>query len=1309
MDSLDELLGRAPGVVHLREQIRQVVGRMSRARRVPPILLEGETGTGKNLLASIIHRAGPRRSGRLVDVNCAAIPEGLLEAELFGYERGAFTDARQAKDGLFQCASGGTLFLDEIALLSDALQAKLLKVIEERTVRRLGSTRSEPVDAAIVAATNEDLAAAVRARRFREDLYHRLAVITLRLPPLRERPEDIALLAEHILAAVCRDYGMAPKSLTPAAHAALRAYRWPGNVRELANALERAALLAEGTRIGTEELELLLPHADIEAGPPPAASLPERVEAWQRQEVLRALEATGWNVVRAAARLGMTRGTLRYQLQKYRLRTSPRRVPTRRTPSPAVTDLPARPPVSARWEPRLVALLEVAVAGGAEADIGREFDTIVQKVESFAGRIEEVGGCRLVAVFGTESAEDAPRRAALAAMAIRNALALRAEPAWRATLAIHAEECAVRDVSGRPEIDGDARRQMTEVLARLRAQAEAETIVVSSAARALLARRFELDGCRLLGYGREPFAAGVQSAPFVGREAELETLRARWHEARAGRGHIVALVGEPGIGKSRLLLELRRSLGDEPLRYLEGRAESYGGGIPYLPVIEMLRAFFEVEERDEPAAIARKVRPRLLALDPALAADAAPLRALLGAPDGDAEWSAIEPAQRRQRTLDALKRLVLRASQAAPMLLAIEDLHWVDAETQAFLDRLVVSLPATRLLIVVTHRPEYRHAVGPTSYTQLHLDPLAPASAEQLARSLLGGDAALAPLTRLLIERTEGNPFFLEETVRTLVETGRLIGERGAYRLGTPAHDLDVPPTVRAVLAARIDRLGAQARAVVQAAAVVGKDVALALLLAVADVPEAALRRILDDLQVAELLRETRVVPDVELAFKHALTHEVAYGTLAPDQRRALHARVVQALERAFPERVERLAHHALAAELWPQALAYSRQAGARAAGRSAHREAVQHFEQALAAIGRLPPTLATRQETLDLYLQLRWSLVPLGDYHRLADSLRRAAAAAEGLNDPLRVGEISQSMTNFLRLIGECEGALEAGRRARTIGVELGHRTLEVRATYQLGLVYRQLGDYPHAISALEMVVDALQGELLYERFGEPSVLSVHARAWLAMALSDVGRAAEGIPLAEEAVRIAVEARNTFSQTTAHYALGTVLVRAGDLDRGLPVLERSLALCRDGNFSLLLPPTASALGGALVDAGRLDEALPLLELAVETAVAKGLVGSASFPMTRLGRGLLCAGRSKEAAEVAHRALDVARRHKERGHEAWALHLLGDVVAGRDAPDVAAAVAYHTQALALGEALGIKPLVADCRSRLQTLETSKWQ
>ena len=283
MDVLGDLLGQASSIVALREQIRQILARTSHAHWLPPLLLQGETGTGKNLVAHVIHRAGPRGAGPFVDVNCAAIPDGLLEAELFGFERGAFTDARQPKAGLFQRANGGTIFLDEIALLADPLQAKLLQVVEERSVRRLGSTRSEPVDVSIIAATNEDLIAAVQARRFRQDLYHRLAVLTLRLPRLRERRDDIPLLAEHFLGRACRDYGLPPKVLTPAAQAALGAYPWPGNVRELANLMERVALLVETAHVGPDVLDLPTEAATL--GPrsaptaTPGSSLDARVEA----------------------------------------------------------------------------------------------------------------------------------------------------------------------------------------------------------------------------------------------------------------------------------------------------------------------------------------------------------------------------------------------------------------------------------------------------------------------------------------------------------------------------------------------------------------------------------------------------------------------------------------------------------------------------------------------------------------------------------------------------------------------------------------------------------------------------------------------------------------------------------------------------------------------------------------------------------------------------------------------------------------------------------------------------------------------
>src|SRR5712691_5679731 len=243
MPRLAELIGESPGVCAVRETIERLLQHPSASRRVPPILIQGETGTGKGLIARAIHRAGPRSAGPFVDVNCAAIPESLLESELFGYERGAFTDARQSKPGLFQVAHRGTLFLDEVGLLPPSLQAKLLRVLEDGHVRRLGATRSDSVDVWLISATNEDLQAAVRAQRFREDLYHRLAAVTLALPPLRELGDDIDLLAGYALARACAKYSVPPKTLSPEARAAMRAYRWPGNVRELNSVVERAVLL----------------------------------------------------------------------------------------------------------------------------------------------------------------------------------------------------------------------------------------------------------------------------------------------------------------------------------------------------------------------------------------------------------------------------------------------------------------------------------------------------------------------------------------------------------------------------------------------------------------------------------------------------------------------------------------------------------------------------------------------------------------------------------------------------------------------------------------------------------------------------------------------------------------------------------------------------------------------------------------------------------------------------------------------------------------------------------------------------------
>ena len=636
---------------------------------------------------------------------------------------------------------------------------------------------------------------------------------------------------------------------------------------------------------------------------------------------------------------------------------------------------------------------------------------------------------------------------------------------------------------------------------------------------------YELAGLGLVR-SRLGAAAARGLTRFVGRDAELEQLRQTLGHAGACHGQLVAIVGEPGVGKSRLVWEVTHSHRTHGWLVLHASSVSYGKATPYLPVIDLLKAYFQIEDRDDPRRMREKVMGKLLALDRSLEPSLPAFLALLDVSVEDGSWEALDPPQRRQRTLEAIKRLLLREAQGQPLLLVFEDLHWIDSETQALLDSLIEGLPTARILLLVNYRPEYQHGWGSrTFYTQLRLDPLPPEGAEALLHALLGDDATLRPLPPLLIERTEGNPFFLEESVRTLVETNVLIGERGAYRLVTALPSIQVPTTVQAILAARIDRLPSDEKRLLQTASVIGTDVAFPLLQAVADLPEEGLRRGLAHLQAAEFLYEASLFPDLEYTFKHALTHEVAYQGLLHDRRRALHARITEALERlstgGVAEQAGRLAHHALRGELWEKAVGYLRQAGLRAMVRAAHREAIAHLEQALEALRHLPKTQETTELTIDLRIDLRNALTPLGDLARMGEHLHEAEGLARTLGDPHRLGRITTFMVTQCLFTGDYGEAVRFGQEALSIGRTLGDRSIEVVATTFLGLTHIARGEFSAAATLLERNV-AFQGDLRAERFGAPTIQSALSEAYLADMLSQLGGFDETIGHAEAAVRIA-------------------------------------------------------------------------------------------------------------------------------------------------------------------------------------------
>jgi tetratricopeptide (TPR) repeat protein len=702
------------------------------------------------------------------------------------------------------------------------------------------------------------------------------------------------------------------------------------------------------------------------------------------------------------------------------------------------------------------------------------------------------------------------------------------------------------------------------------------------------------------------------------------------------------------------------------------------------------------------------VTGQVLTLNETLQETTPALLFLLDALPEDSPFRTLDPPQRRQRTLEALKRVLLRESQVQPLLLVCEDLHWIDSETQALLDSLVESLPTAHILLLINYRPEYQHGWGSkTYYTQLRLDPLPSASAEALLQGLLGDDPSLAPLKRLLISRTEGNPFFLEESVRALVETGVLVGAPGAYRLAQALPTVQVPATVQAVLAARIDRLPPEAKRLLQTAAVIGTEVSLPLLHAIAELAEDALYRALAHLQAAEFLYETRLFPEREYNFKHALTHEVAYSSVLQERRRVLHARIVEALERLSPDRlaeqVERLAHHALRGEVWDKALTYCRQAGEKTMARSAYREAVGYFEQALSALPHLPETHDTREQAIDLRFALRSALLPSSDFGRILAYLREAEALSAALDDHRRLGQVSLFLSRHFLLMGAYDQVIAAAQRAFTLATASGDVVLHALANYYPGLAYRAQGDYRRAIDCLGQTVASLEEARRHERFGRVFLPAVLSRVNLAMCYAELGTFPEGRVLGDEGLRIAEEVDHPGSLMYAAWGSGLLSLRQGDLHRALSLLERAVGICQDADLVVSFPMVAVSLGAAYTLGGRVADAMPLLTQAMEQTTATERADFQALCGLSLGEAHLLAGRLEEAHSLAERTLALARQHQERGHQAYALRLFGEIAARREPPERDQAEDNYCQGLALAEELGMRPLQAHCHHGLGTL------
>jgi len=959
---------------------------------------------------------------------------------------------------------------------------------------------------------------------------------------------------------------------------------------------------------------------------------------------------------------------------------------------------------------------------------------MMEAVHRYEGTVNQVMGDGIMALFGAPLAhEDHAVRACYAALRMQDGVRRYSDELRRAQglelqirVGLNSGDVVVRSIGSDLRMDYTAVGQTTHLAGRMEQLAAPGTVRLTGETLRLAegyvevrslgpipvkgladpVEIFELTGA---GQARTRLQAAALRGltRFVGRDAEVEHLRRVLGQAATGHGQVTAIVGEAGVGKSRLVYEFTHSHRVRDWLILEASSVSYGKAASYMPVIDLLKGYFKIGDRDDHREIRAKILGRVLALDRALEPLLPPLLALLDVPVEDVAWQTLDPPQRRQRTLDAVKRLLLRESQVQPLLVVFEDLHWVDGETQALLDSLVDSLGSARLLLLVNYRPEYQHGWGSkTAYSQMRLDTLAVEIAGELLEALLGDDPGLAPLKQLLVKR--GNPFFLEETVRTLVETHALAGDRGRYRLTQPVQAIQVPATVQAMLAARIDRLPPEDKRLLQVASVVGKDVPFALLQAIAELPDEALRRGLDHLQTAEFLYETGLYPDLAYSFKHALTHEVTYGGLLLARRRELHARVVDAIETLHRDRlgeqVERLAHHADRGEMREKAVHYHRQAGLKAAERSAPQDARGWFEQALDVLEALPASQSTLEQGFEIRLELRPMLNQVGEVRRSFDRLREAQALAEQLNDDRRRCRVGIFMTNIHATLGELDEALLAGTRALEIAGRLGDLSLRIPASNQLEQAHYYRGDYERVVQLATDNLAALPVDLVYEYFGMSTPASVYDRYWLVMSLAELGRFAEATEYEAEAIRVAESTHHAYTVGMAHLTAGRLHLLKGDWVKARSLIEYGIAAYRTGNIVLALPQAVAASAWVLAQLDEASEAPSRLregDHLLERHAARGIVGVGGWAYHALGSAALLLGRLDEARRLGDSAVDSSPSHP--GFKAHALHLLGDIATHPDRFNAESGEAHYRKALALAEPRGMRPLVAHCHLGLGKL------
>ena len=951
---------------------------------------------------------------------------------------------------------------------------------------------------------------------------------------------------------------------------------------------------------------------------------------------------------------------------------------------------------------------------------------MIEAIDGYGGTVTQLLGDGVMALFGAPNAQEHHAiRACLAAQEIQLRCARTDEEggvpsAVRLRVGISSGEIVTQSIRNGRLIEYRAVGDTVHLAARAEEAARPGEVLLTEGTHGLVAgqvkvkpagsiklskasrnvRTYSLRGVTITKRSMRPLENPGKPS-FIGRSKDLTALNDSLSRARAGRGEALVVTGDPGVGKSRLLHEFLGRIDTSAVRVFKVDLEPTGVPRPDDPIARLVGALLELDAGAEREALKVAIGKGLKSLGIGGSHAVSAILEVLGQPSNDPGWDSIDPPERLRVTLAAIADATRALGRKMPLILVLEDFHWASAEVQQLGKEIAVRLDGTQVQLILTSRT-YHEQPWTTwpKFAEHRIGTLPSEDAARFVGTLLGSSPDLGALTRKLIDKTQGNPFFIEECVRKLVERGELKGMLGGYHLAVPVDEIALPFTVHGVLAERIDSLPSSDRRTLLCAAVIGKVFDVTLLEQLVSHDDGRLADRLAGLEQQGFLQRTRILPNVEYCFRHTLTHEVAYGTLLRRDRTRLHETVMRVLRRRpgheLPIKVEMLAHHAYLAEKWAHATAYCRRAAKKAQAASRNGAAQALFEKALNAQAQMAQTARNSRRGIDIRLELAQSLSTLGRPEEVRTVIEAAEEIASTLGDERRLGRIYSVRMLSYWVDGDLSKAIRIGRRSLHLARKLKDSELEIQVVTRLGYLLMDQGDYAEAQQLLEGIIPRIPDGAAHKQFGTLAAAAVSCRASLARSLGELGRFREALRVGDEALRLADESGHSFSQIYASLLVGIALLRKGDFARSVPLLERAHEACLVTQIRLLLPLSAASLGYALARTGQVAQGLALLKHAIELAKEEIVLGQLSQQTAWLAETLLQAGQPEQALAQATTALDIARKNGEKGDQAWAHWALGEIYRASPQAKTRKAVSAFKEARSLAENCRMLPLVAHC-------------